>query len=247
MGKALLAVNAQSGGFSAEKWALLDRLDALLKTKLLKLKFSQRTWSSSFSGTCGSENALALGSGLASQLIVEVKKRRISKDQQTFCSSGLLTLLRAIPQPDNKLAVADGVYRDAVKEWSTQRTSRLTSTLFNDLIHHHPVIAQATLVPALAVAAGSTDTRSTFLKAESFRLLSLLYNIKLNNSNNDTDSKAFSLGQLANQRVVDAVDDVVTSVIAAIADPEMKKTKRIREVLKSMERVVIFMAQRLSD
>lgn len=208
----------------SEKRGLLEHITSLLKTKIFKAKFASIEWTESF-------DISAFASEYASTLIAQAKDI-VSTDHRSLCNSGLIAIIRAVPDTDQKLKVAE-VYAEAVNEWATKRTSRLEVTLFDELIHQSPVLAQAVLVEPLSTAA--VTARSTFLKSESFRLLSLLYNPKLN-------SKTSSLDKSAYQALLKAADPVLKSVVASVKDPEMKKTKRVREVLKTAEKVIAFLA-----
>jgi hypothetical protein len=213
---------SDSGG--SEKRALLERITSLLKTKIFKTKFASIEWTESF-------DISAFASDYASTLITQARDI-VSTDHRSLCNSGLIAMIRAVPDTDQKLKAAE-VYAEAVHEWATKRTSRLEVTLFDELIHQSPVLAQAVLVKSLSAAAGTA--RSTFLKSESFRLLSLLYNPKLNSNTSSLDKSAV-------QTLVKAADSVLESVVASVKDPEMKKTKRVREVLKTAEKVFAFLA-----
>jgi hypothetical protein len=207
-----------------EKRALLERITSLLKTKIFKTKFSTLEWTESF-------DISGFASYYASTLMAQAKEI-VSSDHQSLCSSGLIAMIRAVPDTDEKLKAAE-VYAEAVAEWAVKRTSRLEATLFDGLIHQSPVLAQAVLVESLSTAA--VTARSTFLKSESFRLISLLYNPKLNSNTSSLDKRAV-------ETLVKGADSVLKSVVVSIKDPEMKKTKRIREVLKTAEKVIAFLA-----
>jgi hypothetical protein len=213
---------SDSGG--SEKRALLERITSLLKTKIFKTKFASIEWTESF-------DISAFASEYASTLITQARDI-VSTDHRSLCNSGLIAMIRAVPDTDQKLKAAE-VYAEAVHEWATKRTSRLEVTMFDELIHQSPVLAQAVLVESLSAAAGTA--RSTFLKSESFRLLSLIYNPKLNSNTSSLDKSAV-------QKLVKAADSVLESVVASVKDPEMKKTKRVREVLKTAEKVIAFLA-----
>jgi hypothetical protein len=92
-------------------------------------------------------------------------------------------------------------------------------------------VAQAALIEPLATAAKSA--RSSFLKGESFRLLSLLYSAKLN-------PQASELDRLALKKTEELGETVVASLCNALRDDNMKKSKRVREVLKTTEKVLSF-------
>jgi hypothetical protein len=209
-------------GANDGKRVLVEKLSSLLKTKILKAKVPGDRWTASL-------NVEEFASDLGSKLFREARKNG-SKEHQSLCSSGLIMVLRQIPETDRKLKIAK-LYTEAVSEWATKKTTRIEASFFEALIHQYAVIAQACLVPALATSA--TSARSTFLKSESFRLLSLLYNPKLNSNSSDLEKKAL-------QQMNEASDRVLESVETALKDDQMSKAKRIREVLKTTEKVISF-------
>lgn len=93
-------------------------------------------------------------------------------------------------------------------------------------------LAQVVLVAPLATAA--KEARSPYLKAESFRLLGSLFG-RSGGPDDTSELDARSSKSLQkNSRVV------VQGICGALRDAEMLKTKRVKEVLKSGEKVVAF-------
>jgi hypothetical protein len=90
-------------------------------------------------------------------------------------------------------------------------------------------LAQATLASPLSKA--SQEARSPFLKAEAFRLLSILFVTK-------PDTEASEWGKAAAKGLEEVRDDFLTSMEAALQDVEMRKAKRVRVVLKALEKFV---------
>jgi hypothetical protein len=207
----------------AERRALLDRLTSLIKAKVLKAKVPDSKWSVA-------ANVSKLPSDLATKIFREASSIA-NKDHQILCNSLLLFLLRCL-ETDKKIATAE-IYALGVSEWATKRTCRLDVSFFESFIHQNPVLAQACLGTALASAA--SNARTNFLKAECFRLLSLLYNTKLNSKASDLEKRAF-------EQITDASKHVLSSVSGSLNDIEMKKTKRVREVLKTADKVILFLA-----
>ena len=113
-----------------EKKALLERLTSLLKSKFCKMRLASTPCS-------GSIDIAEYGTQLASQLI-EIVKKECTKEHAACCNGGLILVLRAIPNAEGQLAAAAAVYGEAVKEWSTKRTTRLEAGLFDELIVHMP-------------------------------------------------------------------------------------------------------------
>lgn len=208
---------------SSEKKALLERITSLLKTKILKVKLPD---SKSLDSAKDLESIQEHASCL-----VQLAKEADDKEQQALCSSGLMLLLRSILDSTSKIKLTE-LYTDVVSEWATKRTTRLDTTLFERLINHYPVLAQASLSSPLASAAA--NGRSSFLQSESFRLLTLLYNTKLNPNVSELD-------RLATDRVVSVAEEVLAAIASCLKDSEMSKTKRVREVLKTADRVVAFL------
>ena len=128
--KSLANATGKSGQADASmKKAMLDRLTAILKTKLFKLKFASMQ-------TTESVDLVEYCASLATDLF-DMARKNISKDQRACCSVGLVTTVKALAGSEGALQVAS-VYGSAVEEWSTKGTSRLEISLFEDLIHHCP-------------------------------------------------------------------------------------------------------------
>jgi hypothetical protein len=91
-------------------------------------------------------------------------------------------------------------------------------------------LAQVTLLSPLSKAAQAG--RGAFLKSEAFRMLSLLLSTKP-----DPDSSS-DLDKVASRTIYEGGKEVVTAITAALEDDEMRKAKRVRVVLKAMEKFV---------
>jgi hypothetical protein len=94
-------------------------------------------------------------------------------------------------------------------------------------------LAQATLISPLATAA--KEARSPFLKSEAFRLLSVLLSSK-------PDPNASALEKAASSNLHSAAEELMGAIECSLKDDEMKKTKRVRVVLKAAEKVVSSLA-----
>jgi hypothetical protein len=88
-------------------------------------------------------------------------------------------------------------------------------------------LAQAILVSPLSKA--SQDARSPFLKMEAFRLLSLLFAKKPNAESSEIEKKAAVCIQ-------EVQEELLTSFSLSLGDEEMKKTKRVRVLLKALDK-----------
>lgn len=207
-----------------EKRALLDRVTTILKAKVLKFKHGEDRWPPDMDAT-------GYCSELASKLMNDMKGR-ITKEHRSCCSSSLAVVVRSVPDLSEKLKVAR-VYGEAVNEWATKRTSRLDASVFEDLIKHCPALAQASLSSPIAKCA--SKARSPFLKAEALRLLSLLFNPKLNTRANDLEKTAY-------EAMVEIADLSLEAFALVLSDSEMRKAKRAREIIKSLEKVLNFVA-----
>lgn len=219
-----LEKNSESGSAGlSENRALLDRLTSLLRTKIFKMKHSDRPWKKEV-------DIANFGSDLTSQLLAEMTAR-VSKEHRSLCSLALTVVIKAIPNAKDKVVTAS-LYAGAVSEWSTRRTTRLESAMFDDLIQHCPAVAQCVLVKPLAECA--SHARTAFLKGEAFRLLALVFNPKLNKKRSDLEILAFGEMGSSMKLVFDAFQ------AAFHDDSDMKKAKRVKEVLKSMEKILEF-------
>lgn len=95
-------------------------------------------------------------------------------------------------------------------------------------------LAQAALAAPVAVA--TVDARSPFLKSEAFRLLGGLYGTAMNDSSEQIDG----IKKLGLESLIKAAPEVAKGVADSMKNDDMKKTKRIREILKSAEKLVSF-------
>lgn len=218
-----LAKSIDSGTESSDgrKQALLDRLTMLLNQKICKLKIS----SFPFAKPLSEESAL----DYATKILAEAR-RADGKQQASCCSSCLVFCVRSSKSPAGSLQLMSAV-ADAVSEWSTKRTSKLQASLFDDFILHLPDLAQAFLAEPLSKATKSA--RSPFLKCECFRLMTQLFSTK---SDGHVEDKMESI----RNAFMDAVE-------TAIQDEEMRRAKRVRFVLKALEKFIATLAAPVSS
>lgn len=202
-----------------EKQALLDRLTNLLNQKICKIKVASLPLAKPLSTETASQ--------YASKILAEAS-RADTKEQSSCCNSCLVFLLRSTSDAANESALAT-ICEEAAAEWSTKRTTKLQANLFDDLIVHLPELSQTFLTRPLSKA--SLNARSPFLKAESFRLLTLLFATQLGAQDGEA-------AKAAEKSLGDARDDFLASVEAALQDEEMRKAKRVRVVLKALEKFV---------
>lgn len=221
--------NSRNGGKSAdamsgERNALLSRLSAFVKSKLLKSKMGNLAWSPSHEKEEVKKEHL---NAVASR-VIEQARRRVSKEHEACCYHSLPTLFRALP---NSIDFAAKVYSDCIQEWSTKKSTKLDARMFDELIQSTPPLAQAILVDPLVKAA--IEARSAFLKSECFRLISNLYNPKLNKGEHDEEKDAL-------ETLVRSRDGFVHAFTTVLQDKDMQKPKRLKELLRCAEKVVGF-------
>jgi hypothetical protein len=111
-----------------EKKALLDRLTSLLKLKICKLKLSSMPIESSIDVESASK--------LVEDILTELR-HTTSKEHVSCCSSAIVFVLRTIQNVPDSVSAGSALVA-AVNEWSTKRTTRLGSALFDHLIEHMP-------------------------------------------------------------------------------------------------------------
>ncbi|GKY99995.1 hypothetical protein MPSEU_000953000 [Mayamaea pseudoterrestris] len=215
---------AKAAGKLDEKRSMAEKITSLLKTKLFKMKHIDRQWidPSSSGDICAT---------LAAN-ILDLMKGKVSKEQRSCCSLALTAVIRFIPESPTRIFVGS-IYKDIVEEWSTRRTTRLESHIIEDFILICPIVAQATLCAPLASVVASA--RSSYLRTESARLLSLLYNANLNPRNTELENEAFDL-------LCDSLGPSLEAFAASLEDPETKKSKRGKELLKALAKVLTFTA-----
>ena len=206
---------------TGEKKALLDRLTNLIKQKLCKLRLSSMPFQSPIN--------LDSSSKLLKLLTIEAKKAK-DKEQVSCCSSCIIFVLRSMPNSPEVVAMVSSEYDGIIKEWATKRGRG--ASLFEDLINHTPLMAQATLLESLATAA--RDARSPFLKVEAFRMLSLLFS-------GSSEKDASGMNELAQKSISDSQQSILEAMNMALDDEEMSKPKRVRTVLKALEKFLPFM------
>ena len=234
----------KSTGLDNEKRALLERLTSLLKTKLCKVRWSRDVQPESTDVV-----------KLSTELMNQARKSN-SSDHASCSSLALLALLKSLKNVDDTVNAA-GVYSEALTEWSTKRSTKLPTVLFDDLIQQLPryvayiltsfelivdsdvlvprfvsSLAQVVLVAPLSMA--TKEARSPYLKAESFRLLGSLFGRSGGQEDTSEVDARGSKSLEENSRVA------VKCICDALRDAEMLKTKRVKEVLKAAEKVIAF-------
>lgn len=103
----------------SEKHAMVEKLTALMKNKLFKLK-----------------SLPVLGGADFSRLLVGIMKETQNADsegQLSCCSAALIAVCKMATSAETWAALTAG-YADLVNEWATKRTTRLKTTIFSDLV-----------------------------------------------------------------------------------------------------------------
>jgi hypothetical protein len=206
---------------TGEKKALLDRLTNLIKQKLCKLRLSSMPFQSPIN--------LDSSSKLLKLLTNEAKKAK-DKEQVSCCSSCIIFVLRSMPNSPEVVAMVSSEYDGIINEWATKRGRG--ASLFEDLINHTPLMAQATLLRSLGIAA--RNARSPFLKVEAFRMLSLLFS-------GSPEKDASEMKELARKSISDSQQSVLETMDMALDDEEMSKPKRVRTLFKALEKFLPFL------
>lgn len=201
-----------------DKKCLLERITGILKTKLLKMRISSFAWDESIDRDDFVTEATIT--------LLSMSSQGETKDQQELCSAALLLMFRSITDQSAKVNLADCLLK-SMHEWGQKKKVNVGSNFLDHLIRQAPVLAKASLI--LPMAEASSNARSSFLKSEAFRILGSLLTRTVPGNAADCD-----LEEIATKRVLDASETVLKAVSFAVQDSEMKKTKRVRDVLKAL-------------
>lgn len=211
----MLETKASGKGGHSEKRSLLERITSVLTTKISKLKIKKDPIESVVT--------------TAEAILTEARKSP-SASHCLCCSAAMMFVLKfAIDEHSRK--TIGSFFEVALVEWSTKRSSKLHSVLFEDVITRYPAFAVTSIGAALSSSA--SNGRSPFKMAESFQLLSLLYSTK----------EADAVQPLKLQMV----SSVQSAISALSKDSPMLTTKRCRDVLKAVESMVSFALMHVKD
>ena len=226
-----------------EKRALMEKLTVLMKTKLFKMKTFPQISAPEF-------EKLLTG-------IMDETRRAETEVQCSCCSAALMSLCKMTASEGTLDSLTTG-FTELVNEWATKRTTRLKTIVFSDLVQqqtrcvceaneqhlrgichltHVQHCSMAQILLSSSLCSTSRNARSPFLKSEAFRLLTPLVGRSSKDStgdHSDVEKKGFDA-------MSQCCDDFVQSVVEAVKDAEMRKAKRIRDVLKTTEKLVEFM------
>lgn len=198
----------------AEKRSLMEKITNLIENKICKVHLE------------GTANVEACNI-LADQVMVEMKRAQ-NIDHSKCCSAILVLVNKAVSKLGKEaVMLAKGIYEGAVLEWSTKKNTRLQSVMFEDFINKVHHMAHIILPDPLISA--SKSARSSYLQAEAFRLLGILY---------QKPSSSYEPEEL--DSLQSAVPSFIENISTVLKDETMVKAKRVREVVKSAERLVSF-------
>lgn len=213
-----LAENGNKTALVAEKKSLCERLTTLLKSKIYKTKVV-------------SKEKVEDIKMLASELLDEAKKGG-SINHCSCCSHAILLLVKYVEDITEKCRFVQEIYAGALEDWSTKRSTKLHTNLFDDIISRFPIISRQSLLSPIIKAA--REGRNTFLKTESLRLLSELYNTNAAPSGDDSeDSSELSV-------LLSFAAESVAVINEVLQDEEVSKAKRVRDIINACERLVAF-------
>ena len=151
--------------------------------------------------------------------VLDEARRAESKEQTSCCCAALVFVLRSSAEPSS----SSDLLNEAALEWSTKRTTKLEAILFHELIIHLPEWSAQVLLDPLIEACGTA--RSAFLKSECFRLLTTQFSTQSSHG----------------------AHPFLASVESALQDEEMRKAKRVRVVLKALEKYLVGLSTKLSS
>ena len=217
---------AKSGG--GNKKALLHRLTSLIKQKLFKIRLTSMPLSSPIDMDAATNSF---------QFIMKEVKNSNDKDHLSCCSSSLIFLLRMMPSSPELVSLVSSEYGGLVSDWSTKRNSG--ASLFEDLVSHMPILAQASLSSALSRA--TLHARGFYLKLEASRLLSLMFAKKPNSEG------CSEMERIAQAKIHESQDDLLDKMHKSLNNEEIIKPKLAKAVFKSFEKMLPFVSSPASS
>eukprot|EP00546_Thalassionema_frauenfeldii_P005826 CAMPEP_0178909714 /NCGR_PEP_ID=MMETSP0786-20121207/8686_1 /TAXON_ID=186022 /ORGANISM="Thalassionema frauenfeldii, Strain CCMP 1798" /LENGTH=1350 /DNA_ID=CAMNT_0020581867 /DNA_START=22 /DNA_END=4074 /DNA_ORIENTATION=+ len=206
-----------------EKRDMVEKLTSLIKTKLFKIKKVSEIEEAKFS-------QLALS-------IMDEARKDGSEGHSQCCSSALIFLFRTSPSMSSMAALRPKFCK-LVSEWATKRRSHVKTSFFENIVEQHLCFAKVVLVNPLCQA--SKDARSTFLKCECFRLLSSFWSD--NEKKKEPDSQ-----EMGAEWLVENCSLFADSMFEAMKDAEMRKTRRVRDLLKTADKFIDYIQNKMVD
>lgn len=222
-------VQSSQVGLSVKR-SLLDRIDSLLRKNVFKVKLP---------GTADIEGCTTLGN----KIIEEIQKSP-NATHTSLCSLALVLVIRAVDS-NHAIELTKTFYVPALEEWSIKKRTKLTATIFDDLLSRCPSIAKVTMTKSLCLAA--IAARSPYLKSESFRILANVYSAK---QTSDSTAEASSNNALSKDSLDVLNNEAIPSLKAievALQDDDLIKAKRVRDVLKACETIVSFISESITN
>lgn len=216
LAKSVLSDKAHDVSYSDKK-ALLDKITDLIEHKICKTHLDGRA-------------NLDACRVVAEQITIELRK--VQDIEHCKCCSALFVLLvKAVASHgDDSIHFATSIYQPLVVEWSTKKSTKVQSVVFDNLVLKCRRIATFILTKLLNDA--SMNARNSYLRSESFRLLSLLYSIQTADQEPRDQDEVSTLQQ--------SLPAYGSNICKALGDDEMMKTKRVREILKAADKLVKF-------
>jgi len=209
---AQVSTDANARKVASEKKALTDRLSSLIKDKLSKYRCT------------GEDVDLELVLKASSDLYDETM-HSLNSAQCSCCSLALVTLVRCIPDVEDCDDVKK-IYSDAVSNWSTQKSTKIHSLFFGDLIQRMPSLASCILIEPLTEA--TRNGISPYIKCESIKLLSAIYKHDVS-----SEEEHFSVSAKKN-----SCSKVVAVLNDSLSDSSLSKAKHRDEALQGCKTVL---------
>eukprot|EP00548_Thalassiothrix_antarctica_P002998 CAMPEP_0194144876 /NCGR_PEP_ID=MMETSP0152-20130528/13864_1 /TAXON_ID=1049557 /ORGANISM="Thalassiothrix antarctica, Strain L6-D1" /LENGTH=1413 /DNA_ID=CAMNT_0038844891 /DNA_START=70 /DNA_END=4311 /DNA_ORIENTATION=- len=208
-----------------EKRVMVEKLTSLMQTKLFKIKTYPEINEQEFSK-------------LVPNVMNEIQEA--DSDEHLECSSSTLIVFCKMARSKNSITCLSTAYSSLVNEWATKRTT-IKTNIFENLMQQQLSIAKVLLVSPLCQASG--DARNNFLKSECFRLLSIL--LSLNKMN--PESSASETCEMGDKVVRKNYNLFAKSLLEAIKNDEMRKGKRVRELLKTIEKFIDYIDRKAGE
>jgi len=160
--------------------------------------------------------------------ILEVLFQEMSKSQDSIHSSIVSACIIMIVKCTKDVKALSPLFAKVVSQWSTKPSCKLSAPIFQDLISR---CSKARVIMTEPLIKATENARTFFLKAESYALLSTLYHDAVSQAVTDHDElNALQTGCY----------NLVQTTEACLQDDALIKSKRIRNVLKAVEKITKF-------
>jgi len=205
----------------SEKRALLTQITTLLEKKITQLDISEII----------EEEGHHV---LISDVMESLKSLTISS--HVSCCTELLTMIvKAISKNIHKSSnIDDAPFTEALREWSTNRKTNFHSFTFSALVAAAPSFSREVLLEPLIVSA--KDARSSYIKAESLRMISSLFNKSEIDGTNE-DANAFNK----------KIPIIVNIFVDALSNNDFIQARKARELLGSAKKIIMYAEDCNSD